>query len=145
LKKDAKRTWTMKHVWITALIGLGIVLIAILSRGIFSAKDSAAAMMILADAFTLSGGLLLGAWVFAWVSGEGGFLFIEYTASIIRKIFTSRKKSLTMEDREESYGDYVERKQSHGRGRRYLYVCYVGAFYFIMSLVFSVLFYQMGG
>ena len=145
LKEKTSKKWNMKPVIITILVGLAIIVVFALGQGIISAQSSAELMRILGDTFTVAGGLLIAGWVFSWASGEGMFNMFAYTAANIRRLFTSKKKSLEMDDRDESYGDFVERRKVTGRGRRYLYILIVGIVYFILGVLFSVLFFRVGG
>ena len=62
-----------KKYLVTAVTGLVIAVIVMLVKRVFSAGSASAVFRILADSFTIPGGLMLAAGLGIWVLNQGVF------------------------------------------------------------------------
>ena len=130
-----------KNVWIRYIVclvvGAGIIGCVFLLRGFYrdNAKQN---IQLLHDAFFSAGALLMLFAGLLYVSGEGVFLGVGYVfgRAIKALIPFSRKEH-------ETYAQYRERKIGKKSSKGDHCLLLTGLFYFLISLIFLAIWYQM--
>lgn len=93
---------------ITILVGLAMAVAVLMSRGGFSQPDTESVYIVLSDAFFVPGIVLCGFGILAWVSHDGFFDAISYSASKVTSLFFSVFRK---DERHQQYYDYKMEKQ----------------------------------
>ena len=94
--------------------------------------------LVLCDAFTIPGMLLILLGMMVFLSNHGALDGLGYVLSYAFKALIPGKK-----DRQERYFDYVERKHSEGKAMGYGFLFITGGISLLISFVFMFLFYQL--
>ena len=82
-----KEVFEKKKYLVTAVTGLVIAVIVMLVKRVFSADSARAVFRILADSFTIPGGLMLAVGLGIWILNRGGFDGLIYMTSDHRPCF----------------------------------------------------------
>ncbi len=101
---------------ISTCVGLAIVCAVMLIRNIFSVTDVNEVLIIINDAFFISGILLACAGGLVFVSSKGMFYMISYGIS---SVFTARKRN-TKDRKHKDYYEYVKAKKEEKHSCAYL-------------------------
>lgn len=91
--------------------------------------------LVLCDAFTIPGIVLLGVWCLVWIGSQGG---LDGVSFIVK--YAARKLIPGNRGKQERYADYVQRKRANRAGG-YGFLFVVGAIFLAAALVFMALFY----
>ena len=132
---EKKNVWTRYIVCL--IVGAVIVGFVFLLRG-FYRDDAKQNIQLLNDAFFSAGALLMLFSGLLYVSGEGVFLGLGYVVGRAVKalIPISRKEH-------ETYAQYRERKTGKKPSKGDHCLLITGLFYFLISLLFLAIWYQM--
>ena len=103
-----------KRYFITILIGIIMVVIISLSRGILAVESKEAVLFILSDACAIPGIFILAAGILLMVSNEGLFNGISYGFKALTKALKRNPEERKMEDYHEYYSKKTEKKISFG-------------------------------
>ena len=123
---------------ITALVG-GLMSYAVIDlHGYSMAQTPAEKYLILADAFTIPGVILMLCAVLVWIANQETFTGLTYAGKrMVRALLPFARKN----EPHETYYDYLDRKRKEGKVKGYGFLFYVGAVFFAVALVFIYLFY----
>ena len=122
---------------ITSAIGLGVTLIIILAKGIYSQTETTAVMQILCDAFFVPGIILAGVGLIVWASNGGAFDMLGYG---VRLFFDMFRKDVT----KRKYKDFYEYRQAKKQsGRKVGFMLIVGLVFIAISCIFLILYYYV--
>jgi hypothetical protein len=102
----------------------------------FAGADGKEKCMLLCDAITVPGVLLICAWALVWVSSLGALDGLSYGLRLAFRALIPGKRL----QREENYRDYVRRRQT-ARLKSYGFLLISGAVTMALSLVFLGLYY----
>lgn len=94
--------------------------------------------LVLCDAFTVPGMILLMIGCLVWASTQGALDGLGYAIKITIATFIPGKRL----EADERYGDYLERKRSN-RAKGYGFLFYSGLATMAVALVFMGLFYSL--
>lgn len=132
-EKMEERRKTAKQYAGSALSGLLISLAIMGYSGLFSGGNTTAGiMMILSDAFFVSGTVLLGVGLLMWVAGEGMFDMLGFGVKLVWDV--------TVHHEWESYRDYKARKSAKPRVK-VGFLTFVGTAFILLGAMFTGLFY----
>lgn len=134
--KDSLRTNLLKY-GCTTLVGLGIACLVIYGQtGFFALKelDSRNLYMVLCDAFTIPGVLILLTGCLMAVGNQGAFDGVGYALSVAAKMLIPGGRASV-----ERYSDYRERKHEK-KGGRFGFLLVDGGCFLAVALVFLVLY-----
>lgn len=120
---------------ITALVGLSIVCVIVLSKKMFSQTSVKTIMQIWSDAFFAAGVFLVCGGLIVFASNGGVFDMMGYSITLLFSIFRSSK----VERKYKTYYDYRESRREKKRG--YGYILIVGAVFVAIAAVFLWLYY----
>ncbi len=113
-------------------VGLGLALAVMLIRKIFSETDTNRILVILNDAFFISGMCLTCVGGLVFVSNNGIFNMLSYGISML---FTARKRNI----KSRKYKDYYEyKKAKEEKKHSYAYLLLVGLGFIAFSLIFLI-------
>lgn len=90
---------------------------------------------LLCDAFFVPAVLLLGAAALIFISNRGGFNGVGYAARYAVRMFVPWSGK-----RDESFGEFVARREKEGGVRGYAFLLHVGLAFLAAAVVFLVLF-----
>lgn len=107
-------------------------------HGYAAAATAAERYLVLANAFTIPGVILIMCWALVFVANEGAFEGISYAVTYAVKLLIPGTGS----NRQERYSDYVERRRAKGKAKGYGFLFFVGAAFLVAAIVFTVLFYN---
>lgn len=138
MEKETKTT-LIKYL-VCLCVGIAMVFVVLLIQGLFTQQGLTAqdVMKILHNAFFASGALLMLFSGLLFVAGEGAFLGIGYAMGRAVKAllpFLGRA--------DETYAEYRERKTGKRQSGNKLCILLVGVFFFLLSLIFLILYYQV--
>lgn len=137
--KNTKKTLISYAV--TTSIGL-LAAYAIMSmQGLFTEPDVVVIYRILADAFSVPGVLLMCFAGLVWVSSDGFFDALGYTAARVGGMFIPAYRA-----KHENYLTYKQRKnkeRSEKERGSIGFLLFVGLGFFIITIVFYVLYYSV--
>lgn len=102
----------------------------------FGGLDTMGKYLVLCDAFTIPGLLMIMLGAMMWISSKGGLDAISYIMSYVVSMLIPGKKHLR-----QNYGDYVAEK-SEKRISGYGFFFVVGGVCMALTLVFLMLFYS---
>lgn len=123
---------------ITALIGALMVFIVMRNYGYADAATQVDKVLILSNAFTIPGVILIMVGFLVMASNEGAFNGISYAMSYAVRMLIPGGGAA----KQEKYGDYVMRKREKGKAK-VGFIFLVGLVYLLVAIVFTVLFYQI--
>lgn len=106
------------------------------THGFFETADPAERYRLLCDGFFVPGALLVCAGALIFASNHGAFYGISYSARYVARMFVPWSGR-----RDESFGDFVMRREEKGRVRGYAFLFWVGGAFLAAALVFLILFY----
>lgn len=123
---------------IASLVGVGLTVLYLALRDVFSAEMAAAdRLRLLSDAFLIPGLLLILSGVLYWCAGKGSFDGLAYSVGVFcRSVFSPGKLE------RETYQEYLQRKQekrAKRTGSRFLYL--TGGVFLVLSAIFLLCFY----
>lgn len=98
--------------------------------------------LMLSDAFTIPGVLLILLGCLIWATDLGGFYGIGFVVNYAKKSIMSFVVPGALGDIE-NFHDYVERKKAEGRITGYGFLYIVGGIALAISFIFMYLFYQL--
>lgn len=98
--------------------------------------------LMLSDAFTIPGVLLILLGCLIWATDLGGFYGIGFVVNYAKKSIMSFVVPGALGDIE-NFHDYVERKKAEGRITGYGFLYIVGGIALGISFIFMYLFYQL--
>ena len=137
--KNTKKTLISYAV--TTSIGL-LAAYAIMSmQGLFTEPDVVVIYRILADAFSVPGVLLMCFAGLVWVSSDGFFDALGYTAARVGGMFIPAYRA-----KHENYLTYKQRKnkeRSEKERGSIGFLLFVGLGFFLIAIVFYVLYYSV--
>ncbi len=141
-----KKISATKKYLVTAAIGLVIAAIMLLIKKVFSAATAKEVFRILADSFTIPGGLLLATGLGIWILNQGGFDGLIYMTRVLFRTKTQTKEGSISEKedgRVEPYTEFIIRRHEEQQitGYSFLFVC--AAAFFVLAGVFIILFYNV--
>lgn len=118
-----------KRYGISVAVGLFIACVVMLTRNIFSETEINRILIILNDAFFISGMCLVCAGGLAFVSNHGIFYMLSYGISLF---FTARKRNV----HDRKYKDYYEYKQAKEEEKHSCaYLFFVGLAFVAVALI----------
>lgn len=135
------RRWTrvlLKYgaaVFAAALMAFSVIEL----HGYALADTAAERYCILSNAFTIPGVILIMCWALVLVANEGAFEGISFAVTYAVKLLIPG-----VGNRQERYGDYVERRRAKGKTKGFGFLFYVGLVCLLAAVVFTVLFYRAG-
>lgn len=148
---SAQRPWYVR--WgITFAVGVVIVLVFALGRGIFDVEGAARVWRILCDGCFLAAVLLIGIGLMTMISAEGMFDIVSYGMLCARSAF--RKDGKAKADRlpggedEESRGRptfYDYKMAKRGTRKAHWYLVFVGLIFFAGAAFCLLMFESTGG
>ena len=119
---------------IAAAVGLGIVLVVLLSRHFFAAVTMRERLRDLCDGCTMAGAVLLTAGMVCLLSSSGGLDLFLYAMRSVKLIFTPIRRV-----KRESFAEYAERRRETEKPRTG-FLLWTGAAYLALA-VLLLLFY----
>ena len=128
----------IKSYLITFGIGLTLVLLIVLFKDIFHAKDAIKVFHILSDAFFVPGVLIAGFGLLVLASNGGTFDVLTY--GIIR-FFTFFKKDLRVKHK--TFYEYRTAQQENPR--KFLYLVLTGLAFIVFSVIFLLIYLKLNG
>ena len=123
---------------ITIFVGALMAYAVIELHGYATAATAAERYMILSNAFTIPGVILIMCWALVFVANEGAFEGISYAVTYAIKFLIPGTGS----NKQERYSGYVERRRSKGKTKGFGFLFFVGAAFLVVAIVFIVLFYH---
>ena len=139
-----KRIPEKKKYMVTAAVGLIIAVIALLVRKVFSAGSAKELLRILADSFTLPGGLLLAVGLGIWILNQGGFDGLIYMTRVLFKTKTQSKESSISENEEgrvEPYSEFIIKRHNEQQVTGYSFIIISAVAFLALAGVFIILYY----
>lgn len=118
--------------------GCAVCIAVLLAKNVFSSTDTAQAVRVLADAFTVAGLTLLVSGLLVCISRQGMFLGMGYT---FHSLIVSLHDSEYRKEHRESYSEYVERKSK--KDTAFLFLIITGGVFMIPAVVFTILFFYV--
>ena len=103
-----------KKYFITILVGIVMVILIAITRGIFSVENNKEILFILSDACAIPGIFILAAGILVMVSNEGLFNGITYGFKSLAKALKKNPDERRMEEYHEYYRKKTENKISFG-------------------------------
>lgn len=127
----------LKRCATTAVAGLAVAFALFYFRGGLEATAADEILMLLCDAFTLPGVVLLSAGALIFVANNGFFNGVSYVFSQAANLIIP---GLAVWRKHESYGDFVERKREKGGVKNYGFIPITGAVFLAVALILLVAF-----
>lgn len=93
--------------------------------------------LILADAFTIPGVILLCIGILVALSNKGIFLGFSYAIKYVYRMLVPG-----VSKDHETYGDYVEQQREKGKASGFGFLFFTGLAFLLIAVVFIVLFYR---
>ncbi len=128
---------TFLRYLITAAIGMAIVFLIVLAKGVFSQTDMQEIMKIWCDAFFVAGAVLLCAGGIVLASNGGAFYMLGYAVSLIFSIVRSSK----IERKYKTYYDYSEAKKENRHS--FAFILLVGLLFVAIAGIFLWQYYTV--
>lgn len=126
----------LKRYLITFTAGILITAFALFVQSFSFSAPKQEIMLKLANAFTLSGTLLLGLGCLVFLANEEAFLGLGYALGhTFRMLIPGAKK------KDERYADYVERRREKGKVKGFSFIFYTGLFFMVFAVIFTVLYF----
>lgn len=123
---------------VTVLCGIAICLAVIFGKGAFSVTEMSETIKIIADAFTVSGLVLLLSGLFVWIVRQGTFNGLGYA---FKSLFVALHDKEYRESHKETYVEYSERKDK--KSTPFLFLIITGGAFLIPAIVFTILFFYI--
>ena len=139
-----KKISEKKKYMVTASIGLVIAVIALLVRKVFSAGSARELFRILADSFTLPGGLLLAVGLGIWLLNQGGFDGLIYMTRVLFRSKTQSKEGSISENEEgrvEPYSEFIIKRHNEQQVTGYSFIIISAVAFLALAGVFIILYY----
>ena len=131
-----KKTLT-KYV-VTVAVAAGMVLLTLNLHGFSELTGRKEQILLLANAFTIPGVILVMLGFLVMVANGGFFNGVAYAVTYaVRLLIPGPNKG------GERYGDYVERKRAAGKVKGYGFLFITGVVFVLIAVVFTVLFYTV--
>lgn len=125
---------------VAVTVGGVLAALVIYLQGFGDAETNVERFRILADAFTIPGGLLMLCALLVWIGNQQTFTGLSYVGGrLLRSLVPFARRS----EKDETYYDYVSRKRKQGGVKGYGFLFFVGAAFFAVALVFFALFYTV--
>ena len=124
---------------ITLCIGALMAYAVIELHGYAQAATAAERYMVLSNAFTIPGVILIMCWALVFVANEGAFEGISYAVTYAVKLLIPGTGS----NRQERYSEFVERRRAKGKTKGFGFLFFVGAAFLVVAVVFIILFYRV--
>ncbi len=121
---------------VTAAVGLLIAAVVMYSQGFGAETDTARRVLILSDAFTAPGLLLILAAGLVFVSNHGSFNGIGY---VLNRALAAFIPSAALSRKYESYKDYVAQKGEKSKTFGYLLI--TGGVFLAVGVIFTAVYY----
>ncbi len=137
-----ERKTRLKRYIITIAVGLLIAGGVMAARNFGGAATAVQRIVILCDAFTVPGVLLILAAGLVFVSNNGIFYGLGFALS--RAVLFLFPGGMTTK-KHERYGDYVERKREKGGIKDYRFLPIVGAAFLAVGVILTVVYYGAFG
>ena len=131
---------------ITAAIGLIIAVISLLVRKVFAAASARDVFRILADAFTVPGGLLLAAGLGIWILNQGGFDGLIYMTRVLFRTKTQGKEGSISENEEgrvEPYSEFIIKRHNEQQVTGYSFIIVTAVAFLALSGIFIILYFSV--
>lgn len=131
----------MKKYWnhlITLIVGIGIVFVIWIYKGLFSSSDIRERIIILSDGFFVSGVLLTGFGLLTAISNLGNFDMITYGFHNLINLFKANK---SYDSLGKTFYDYHINKGR--KTKKVSFILHVGILYLVLGAVFTIIFYKM--
>ena len=126
---------TLSKYLITFSIGLGVALLIMISKNIFTETDQQQVYQILSDSFFVPGVVITGFGLLVFASNGGAFDMLTFG---MKKFFSLFKKDLSGITKETFY-DYSMAK--HGEHLSFAYMIVVGLILIGISIIFLMLYF----
>ena len=140
-KISEKRKYT-----VTVAIGLIIAFISLLVKKVFAAASAGDVFRILADAFTIPGGLLLVAGLGIWILNQGGFDGLIYMTRVLFRTKTQSKEGSISENEEgrvEPYSEFIIKRHNEQQVTGYSFIIVTAVAFLALAGVFVILYYSV--
>ena len=122
---------------LAALFGAALVFVYLFSRDFSWDEPPADRWRMLCDAFTIPGVVLISSAALMALSNAGSFDGIGYS---MQHLFRTLVPGMGLQ--QESYGDYLERREGK-KVKGYGFLLQVGLVFMAVALVFFILFYRV--
>ena len=119
--------------WLGTIVGFAIIAL----KGFF-ADNLRVNLQILSDSFFASGILFMLVYGLLFISSEGGFIGIGFALKRAIRVFVPIYRK-----NEETFAQYRERKLAKKSGRGDSCIFFTGLFFFLISLIFLVIWYNV--
>ena len=129
---------------VTVSIGLVIAVVAVLVKRVFSAGSARVVLRILADSFTLPGGLLLAVGLGIWILNQGGFDGLIYMTRVLFKTKTQNKEGSISENeqgRVEPYSEFIIRRHNEQQVTGYSFIIITAIAFLALAGIFIILYF----
>jgi|GEM_PF-1650850 len=130
----------LKYYGITFLVATVVFVGFAATRGLFTATDALTIYTAISDGAALAGILSMATGSLIYVSGQGVFDAISYSFNRIAAQFVPGVGLLKPK---EDYYEYITKK--HTKPIKVSHLIYVGLFYTIIAIVFTVLYINIKG
>ncbi len=138
MSKERKKK--LRKYIITTVVGLLIGAGVMAIQGFGEAADMDRRMVILCDAFTIPGILLIMAAGLVFVSNNGALDAMGFLLSRLASVFIP---GIAASQKHERYGDYVARKREKGGIKGYSFLPITGAVFLAVGVILTVIYYGM--
>ena len=135
-----------KKYLVTAVTGLVIAVIVMLVKRVFSADSARAVFRILADSFTIPGGLMLAAGLGIWILNQGGFDGLIYMTRVLFRTKTQTKEGSISENEEgrvEPYVEFIIKRHNEQQVTGYSFILLSAAAFLILAGICILLYYHV--
>ena len=124
-----------KRYFITAVIGLVIVIAICFSRNVFAVENTGALFTVLSDAFLVPGMIFLGLGIIFYATNEGLFNAISYGMKIIGRTLAPPKGEKIINEEFHEYHARMSKKKI-----KFRHFILVGAIYLAIAVLFTILY-----
>ncbi len=135
-----------KKYIVTAVIGIILAVIVLLVKRVFSAVSVKEVFRILADAFTLPGGLFLTAGLGIWIMNQGAFDGLIYMTRVLFRTKTQSREGSVSENEEgrvEPYSEFIIKRHNEQQVTGYAFIIVTAAVFLAFAGVFIILYYYV--
>ena len=123
---------------IASAVGLALAFVILCFKNIFSQTDAVKVFQILCDAFFVTGICFACIGVIMLAGNGGAFDMLGYAFVML---FDALRKDIS----KRKYKDFYEYRQAKKEKKRnVLYMCVVGGAFIAISVIFLILYYQVG-
>ena len=129
---------TLTKYAVTVAVAAGMVLLTLNLHGFSQLTDRRAQILLLANAFTIPGVILVMVGFLVMVANGGFFNGVAYAVTYAVRLLSPGPNKGS-----ERYGDYVERKRAAGKVKGYGFLFITGLVFVLAAVVFTVLFYTV--